>query len=373
MQASKYIIIRQYVVSLKPQKSQIRIAKRKSHKMGNFLTFKKSMSPLLQPAIAGDINEVKKIIGYHIAQTSLESKEELASFVNRADKEGNNALIGSVFGGHLDIVKFLIEDCSAGVDVKNNIGCSSFWIACGYDHVHILEYLIQRINSMELPHSKLIQTCIEGNSSGDTPLLAACSRGNTNVVKLLLSSLGKNAFEVLTLRNKAGDTPLAVAVGAGYEGDLLKVLLDYEEKLRVEMKTSPLHLKNKLGLTPLLVACERNSANIAKELIIRGADVSITDEKGRTPLAIASFCGCMDVMDYLLSNSDAAKDLIDAKDLNGCTPLWLAARTGNLKMVKRLLEAGADSSITDIDGLSPQAAATKFKKNDVSEFFKERS
>ena len=337
--------------------------------MGNVFTSTKATAPLLQPAIAGEIDQIKALVGQHIASTSLKSKEALASYVNQTDKDGNTAIIGAAFSGHLEIVKFLLEDCHADIDLKNNIGCSALWIAAGYGHVHILEYLIQRVMNGEESSLDLVKVFSEGNSSGDTPLLAAVSKGHVKVVEIILSSMQDDAWAILTCTNKTGDTPLSVAVGAGYEGPLLNLLIDCEEKFGNDKEESrPLHSKNAMGLTPLLVASERNFTNVAKELISRGADISMTDEKGRTPLAIASFCGCMDVMEYLLSNDDVKK-LLDARDASGCTPLWLAARTGNLKMVRCLVDAGADASLENNDGLSPEAAAVKYQKKAVIDFF----
>ena len=74
----------------------------------------------------------------------------------------------------------------------------------------------------------------------------------------------------------------------------------------------------------------------------------------------------------LLLNGDGAKmgrELLNVLDNNECTPLWLAARTGNGKMVKVLLDAGADPSIKNKDGLSPEEAAVKFKKQNVLDAF----
>ena len=339
--------------------------------MGNVLTLKKEkLATLLQPAIAGDINEIKAQIGHHIASINLKTKEELAAFVDQGDNEGNTALIGAVFSGHLDIAKFLIETCHATLSIENNIGCSAFWVACGYGHAHVVEYMIQRMDAIE--STDLVEACTKGNSSGDTPFLAASSKKHCEVMDLLLLALNEGAWDILMKTNVAGDTPLQVAVGMG-DGEVVKLLLDHEEKmldLNDGSTTRPLHLKNAKGLAPLLVACERNFANIVEELITRGADLSTTDENGRSPIAIASFCGCMDVMDYLLSNKDACKSLLNKRDTNGCTPFWLAARTGNLKMVQCLIAAGADKSLPDNEGSSPEAVAVKFKKDQVVEYLK---
>eukprot|EP00553_Chaetoceros_curvisetus_P014983 CAMPEP_0204648558 /NCGR_PEP_ID=MMETSP0718-20130828/8026_1 /ASSEMBLY_ACC=CAM_ASM_000674 /TAXON_ID=230516 /ORGANISM="Chaetoceros curvisetus" /LENGTH=377 /DNA_ID=CAMNT_0051671427 /DNA_START=47 /DNA_END=1180 /DNA_ORIENTATION=+ len=372
--------------------------------MGNILPLKKptTTASLLQPCISGNIDEVKSLIGSHIAaqNDSYDSNDNdngnksiLQSFVNEADGQGNTALIGAAFGGHLHIIQFLINDCGADISIQNHIGCNAIWIAAGYGHIDILKYLIRKVKENIVGGDEHgLNVLSQANSSGDTPLLAAVSKGHTEVVETILThdndDDSNDAWTLLTTENKAGDTPLSVAVGMGFEGPMLNFLLDTEDSLYESLTSSqtnqnnnddddrisrPLHSKNAKGLTPLLVACERNFKSITEELMKRGADPLQTDEKGRTPLAIASFCGCMDVAEYLLSlKSEKSMDYnkyLNQWDINGCTPLWLAARTGNAKMVKVLIEAGADDTIEDNDNLSPRAVATKFQKKSVEEYF----
>jgi ankyrin repeat protein len=89
----------------------------------------------------------------------------------------------------------------------------------------------------------------------------------------------------------------------------------------------------------------------------------------------------MDVVELLLNKIDvassssslstatiASSSLLNDVDNNGCTPLWLAARTGNLSMVKLLVDAGADATKKNKDDMSPLDVAVKFKKDAVGEF-----
>ena len=131
------------------------------------------------------------------------------------------------------------------------------------------------------------------------------------------------------------------------------------------MHSKCINLKNNIGLSPLIVACERNLPSIAEILLKHGADLSIKDSKGRNLLAVASFCGCgcNDVVEFLLNKTETPSLLLNETDLNECTPLWLAARAGNVSMVKLLIDAGADATIKNNEELSPQKdVAVKFKK-----------
>eukprot|EP00557_Chaetoceros_sp_GSL56_P000121 CAMPEP_0176499792 /NCGR_PEP_ID=MMETSP0200_2-20121128/13141_1 /TAXON_ID=947934 /ORGANISM="Chaetoceros sp., Strain GSL56" /LENGTH=284 /DNA_ID=CAMNT_0017898285 /DNA_START=12 /DNA_END=863 /DNA_ORIENTATION=+ len=284
--------------------------------MGNYVTKwndQNHQAPLLQPALQGDIDQIKTLIGHSIATSSC-GEEDFIAFVNQSDPDGNTALHGAVFSGHLDIVKFLIRDCHADWDLKKNaMGCSPFWIACGYRQVEILEYILSSIReedkcSLSKNSSNasfdLSRACRQTNTTGDTPLLAAVFKGYFDVVEMVLTALlaesPADTWDILTMKNKNGDTCLGLAISIASSGGgddnggennnsrLIRLLLDFEERLAPEYCTDrrrPLHDKNVLGLTPLIVACERDNVKIVKLLISKGADIHTTDKDGRSPLA----------------------------------------------------------------------------------------
>ena len=330
---------------------------------------------LLQACISGDMEEVKRQVGRHIAS----DKCSLADFVNKpCDSQGNAAVHGCAFGGHQDILQFLVEDCGAdALSARNDLGCSALWLAAGYNNVEVLKYLLGRIAAVSCLVLSPAEIVMGENCTGDTPLLAAASRGHVEVCRLLLEAVEKHsggsgsaaAADAIRRTNNSGDTPLAVAVGAGHGDELLDLLLEYDATNSSSSDNRALNMRNRNGLTPLLVACERNSAAIALKLIEAGA-LPLRDSNGACPLAVASFCGCDDVVEALLSIDDFGKQLLNDQDeAGGCTPLWLAARTGNAKMVRLLLDAGADATIKNSDGLTPEEAAIKYDKKKVMEIF----
>ncbi len=249
----------------------------------------------------------------------------------------------------------------------------------------------------------LERALLDANNSGDTPLLAAASRGN-GACKVLLDSVDKYfsvqgngeiiGWEIkrkmLRTANRGGDTPLGVAVAAGHDLRLLRLLLEIDDEIsrqtndsvgnseleaeNYSMTINCVNRKNRKGLTPLIVACERNLPKVADILLRYGADIRDKDSNGRHPLSVAAFCGCNDVVEFLLQHinkSSVISSLLNETDDNGCTPVWLAARTGNVSMTKLLVEAGADLTIEDKDGLTPHEVAVKFKKKSLVSYFAE--
>lgn len=313
----------------------------------------------------GNLDKVKELVGYFLASYTTSncgyvvpaSDAKLHDFVNQADPQGNNAIHCAVFAGHLDVVKYLVECCGASLTIPNNLGCLPLWLAAGYDRPDVLKYLLEKVAN---PKEAMIQT----NSTGDTPLLAASSRGNLRSCKILLDQAEANGMiaEIMGTANRNGDLPLTVAIASERRNDeLLDLLLHHTED-------KSLNLPNSKGLTPLLVACERDDAILLQKLLDRHVNARQCDPSGASPLAIAAFCGSKEVMALLLQHSSLFY-LLEKPNHNGCTPLWLAARSGRPEVVEILLKAGADPSIENNEGVSSIGAAIKYKRETVLELF----
>ena len=57
-----------------------------------------------------------------------------------------------------------------------------------------------------------------------------------------------------------------------------------------------------MGVPPLILAIDRGNTEIAKALIEKGADLSITDYKGNTPLHVACMKSNREVANNLMNN-----------------------------------------------------------------------
>lgn len=337
----------------------------------------KPEAQLLQPSMEGDLAKVKDIIGSKITPSN-----RAESIANASDSAGNSAIHGAVFSGHMHVVKFLVESCSADTGLTNNLGCSPLWLAAGYGHEDIVQYLIQSRTFTNFDDDVSINNQKDflnaQNSTGDTPLIAAASRGHATIIQMLLDAAitctcagdDESSFAMCMLKhkNKGGDSALSVAVDGDKEA-VLRVLMGWadDDDSKNKEEDRLINNKNEKGLTPLLIACERGNANLACILIENGA-LPICDANGSSPLSVAAFCGCEDVVTELLRlpfGQDLLNSSSDDTKGRGCTPLWLASRTGSHKIVKILLEAGADPDTPNVDGITPIEAAEKYKKQEV--------
>ena len=71
----------------------------------------------------------------------------------------------------------------------------------------------------------------------------------------------------------------------------------------------------------------------------------------------------MAIIDLLLEHSA----YIDAESPNGTTPLMMAARYGNTGTVKLLIDAGADVTLRNQQGLSARDFARTAERQDVAD------
>jgi len=102
-------------------------------------------------------------------------------------------------------------------------------------------------------------------------------------------------------------------------------------------------LKNKMGTTPLMMACRANSRydnrlsiKLIKFLIENGADINGKDNEGNTVIMYACD-GCSpdnEVVKYLIDN----KVDIHAKNKKGETVLSYAQKNNNTKIVEIILD-----------------------------------
>lgn len=140
------------------------------------------------------------------------------------------------------------------------------------------------------------------------------------------------------------------------------------------------HARDHQGWTALHHAAERGSAEVARLLLAFGAEVNAKDPHGETPLVKAAHPGpwkparADEVVDLLLSRGaevnvfqacllgdgelveamiNEDRDLLRARDENGDTPLFHAARNLHVPVASYLLREGADPNAPGREDMTP--------------------
>jgi polar amino acid transport system substrate-binding protein len=116
-------------------------------------------------------------------------------------------------------------------------------------------------------------------------------------------------------------------------------------KTLLDLSGTQVDTRSKQDETPLMIAALKGHTTFAKRMIARGADVNKT---GWTPLHYAATSGQLEMIKLLIDEHA----YIDTESPNQSTPLMLAAMYGTEAAVKLLLQEGADPSIKNQLGLN---------------------
>ncbi|XP_049695376.1 protein phosphatase 1 regulatory subunit 12C isoform X11 [Helicoverpa armigera] len=196
---------------------------------------------------------------------------------------------------------------------------------------------------------------------------------------------------------------------------------DKDEVQRLLKRGADINTANVDGLTALHQACIDDNLDMVEFLVTHGADVNRGDNEGWTPLHATASCGFVSIARYLLENgadvaavnydgelpvdiaeSDAMGDMlqkiidekgvdceksrnaevdtllsdarnwaangyVEVRDMNGGTPLHVAAAKGYIDVAKTLLEeCSADPDCVDYEGWTPLHAAALWGQKEAA-------
>ena len=161
------------------------------------------------------------------------------------------------------------------------------------------------------------------------------------------------------MKKKAQEDPLHVL----WSGDPQAIAKLFQSK--VDPNQADPH-----GRTLLMEVVLEKRADLVKLLLEHGADPNLQDHDGSTALHFAAQAHLPDIVQALLDKGAA----VDAKDHLGNTPLFKALSTflgqadGNA--IWALVLAGADRTIKNAHGVSPEDLSHKGTTYDLEQFFR---
>ena len=215
--------------------------------------------------------------------------------------------------------------------------------AAGLELLRESERLLQDLDAVAILLHNGADT--EKHSTGEleaTPLIYAiveCGREkkNENAISVLLKLLGTGT-NVNQVWGEIGYHAVHAAVMyAPNNEEALKILLE---------KKPDINAGSKLGHTALHLACSFDNDVCARVLIDAGASVEARDVDGDTPLIVAVRAKAMKVLSLLIQDfSHRHRPDLEMANKYGMTALLYAASEGCLNIVKMLLAAGAKCDI----------------------------
>jgi len=211
--------------------------------------------------------------------------------VNVVNKNGNTPLHIACMNGFTDAARLMLA-AGAKVEAVNKFGCSPLHDACLNGH-------IDAVNLMLAAGAKVDQR----SANGHTLLNSACHNGHIDVARLLLETAHARAYV-----NTPDDNDASPLLYAGNRGDLpmMRLLLDNGALTNAPGQLPPLHAavsRQNPKATALLLAagaainarfmgmtalqmCDDPGIEILRLMIGAGADITLRDREGRTPVCL---------------------------------------------------------------------------------------
>ena len=267
------------------------------------------------------------------------------------DAQGQTPLIVATAFGSFEAVR-LLADAGAGINAASNAGVTALHVAVG--DMRRIRLLVDRGAVIDVP-----------SKTGRTPLLVAAStQGATAIVELLLAR-GANIHHA----DAQGITALIAAAGVD-DPATVKLLLARGADPGARASGVP------QSATALMGAAYHGSEEVTRLLLARKPNLDARSaEQGAavkngnvqfgnvTALHMAVVGANANVVSQLL-NAGAAPDALDVR---GMTPLMWAVATDrpNVRIVRQLLERGADVSIRSKADETVADWARKFNDPDV--------
>ena len=323
--------------------------------------------------------------------------------VNVRQGDGATALHWAAHRDDLETTDLLIR-AGANVNAADDLGVTPLSLACANGNYTIVERLL---NAGANPNAVM--------STGESPLMSAARTGNVRAVKALLA----HGANVNAKETAHGQTALMWAV-AHQHADVVKSLIEMRADIHARSSTRHrgLLLGNRYlayddtrdvkdveegGFTALLFAARQGDVKSAKLLIEAGANLNESTPDGTSALVLAAHGGRGEFAAFLLdegadpnaagsgyaalhaavlrSDVPLAKALLahgadpDVKlvkgtpvrrysqdyalnaGLIGATPFWLAARYGDVEMMRVLAAGHANPRFAMPDGTTALMAA----------------
>ncbi len=318
---------------------------------------------------------------------------------NTRQADGATALHYAAHRDDLQAASLLIE-AGADTNAANQLGATPLWLAAVNGSPEMIELLLQAGAD---PNVSL--------KLGETPLMAASRAGAPSALDRILA----NGAEVNAAEIERGQTALMWAVAQGH-AEAARLLIANGADLHARTKVY-YQLENTAGntnssgnfrmarggSTPLLFVARNGDIATARVLLEAGANVNDTSAAGESALVMAAHSGHGPLAIYLLkqgADPNAAEAGytalhaavlrsdhalvgallghaadIDARlergtpgrrfsadysiraQLVGGSAFWLAAKYGELEIIRTLAERGADTSIRPNTGVSAIQAA----------------
>lgn len=290
--------------------------------------------------------------------------------IDAKERRGQTALMWAAAEGNTEVVELLLK---AGADFRTPLADSGFtplFFAAREGRIDVVRALLKAgadVNEAMQPH----KPSGKGPGKGSSALSLAVENGHFDLALALIEAGAdpddqRSGFTPLHImswvrkpnRGEDDGAPPPVASGKLSGVQFIKKLVEHGADVDARLKTgrgAP-GLYNKLGATPFLMASATADAVYMRLLVELGADPSLANADGCTPLIAA----CGDVVGTDAANEKAGEEPevieaaqlllklgadVDAVDANGETAMHAAAYKNLPKVIQFLADHGAKAEV----------------------------
>ncbi len=334
-------------------------------------------------------------------QGDLATTEELLSRsadISEASPDGMTALHWAVHHDWLTIAEQLVES-GANVKAANRYGVMPLSLACENGNRAIVELLLDAgadSNSALAGGESVLMTAARTGKLGpvqallaagadldateehhQTALMWAAADGHADVVSALINA-GADFRKPLD----SGFTPLFFAVRAGHRDVVFRLLdagIDVNDPMLPRRRSGKGPPK---GISPLVLATENGHFELAVDLLDAGAEANssgsgytalhaitwvrkpIRGDGDPSPIGSGSLSSLSFVRELVSNGADINARHRKVSAGNGrlnrtdATPFLLACETGDVALMRLMVELGADYRLTNADDCTPLLAAS---------------
>jgi len=266
--------------------------------------------------------------------------------VDHTDKFGSTMLMQASYRGHFLIVKYLVEEKNAKINLKDKDGKNALYHACFHGHEKVAGFLVGRASEVTIG-------C----------LMKAAAKGIVIVVQYWIN-MGMNT-ETLDIED-ADEVRVLMHASAGGHIEVVRFLVENSRC------SADIEACDSQGKSALTYACQNNANEVAEYLLFKGASVTYftarkaatkgmmsvlqnfvlknptsinqTDQQGWTLLMDAAFHGQNDIAEYLISKGAN----LDLKAKGGQTALYWACFKRHTDTAQLLIKAGAEICLINL-------------------------
>lgn len=305
--------------------------------------------------------------------------EQHLELMQKRDHQSRGFLDYAIEDCNFPLAKELLAMGAGDIDAVSRDGWTALHFSVMTGNARGVEFCLQ-IGGLSPSSSSSLSPL--SSSSVWTPLLLAVDAANTKIMRLLLqhgapaagllgpSPHGRNALHLLAHHRDTELFDLVISSYKKFEEDKAKGEDEKEggeeeggEGCGEEDAALPPHLsslfaaRDAYGRTPLHYACQHGDRALVERFISFGstAEIDASDNTGNRPIHESVEAGLVDVVELLLVEHNADPNV---SNCFGLTPLHYAWCKTNAdtraRVVAALMEAGADESVEDRDGMTPE-------------------